>query len=332
MSRERERDRDRGGERGAAGGGGRDDGQQTVQEIKQGPVEIDFEAVALIVNYTLEKVVVDRNRRVLEVLGRTNKVQRVKLHMLTPEKNMAKLADEIVRNCNKIIHPSRTEEIEQLLLRLQKHVVANPKVEAKSSPSDDKDRADKGDPSARADGKPAKKTREVKQEEKAQPLAPEDDYRVAPPPPMQLPPARMDQLDDYLELLYQVPNSGTSNAKAEEGMREQIRGTAMLLQLCRDDVMNLEQLIQNSTVMGALTRVLQEEFKKSIELTFNILRIFLSFSNFVEMHDLMSSYRIGLLTMKVGGHLACLSDCVSFWSLVFTPACCLPLCLRRCSP
>jgi hypothetical protein len=50
----------------------------------------------------------------------------------------------------------------------------------------------------------------------------------------------------------------------------------MILQLCRD-VMNLEQLIQNSTVMGALTRVLQEEYKKSVELTFNILR-FGSFS------------------------------------------------------
>ena len=45
----------------------------------------------------------------------------------------------------------------------------------------------------------------------------------------------------------------------------------MILKLCRD-VMNLEQLIQNNTVMGALTRVLQEEYKKSVDLTFNILR------------------------------------------------------------
>ena len=51
--------------------------------------------------------------------------------------------------------------------------------------------------------------------------------------------------------------------------------------------------------MGALTRVLQEDFKKSAELTFTILKIFLSFSNFVEMHALMGNYRIGLLTMKV---------------------------------
>lgn len=50
--------------------------------------------------------------------------------------------------------------------------------------------------------------------------------------------------------------------------------------------------------MGAITRVLQEEYKKSIDLTFNILRIFLAFSNFMEMHPLMSNYRIGVLTMK----------------------------------
>lgn len=81
-------------------------------------------------------------------------------------------------------------------------------------------------------------------------------------------------------------------------------------------------MIQNSTVMGALTRVLQEEYKKSMDLTFNILRlgytiinyylhtqvlltvdflsrIFLAFSNFAEMHSLMASFRIGVLTMKV---------------------------------
>ena len=58
--------------------------------------------------------------------------------------------------------------------------------------------------------------------------------------------------------------------------------------------------------MGALTRVLQEEFKKSVDLTFNILRIFLAFSNFVEMHSLMSTYRIGMLTMKVNDESSCL--------------------------
>ena len=110
-----------------------------------------------------------------------------------------------------------------------------------------------------------------------------------------LPVADMNNLDDYLELLYE--GTGKSEKEKEEGLRAQIHGSKMILKLCRD-VMNLEQLIQNGTVMGALTRVLQEDFKKSAELTFTILKIFLSFSNFVEMHTLMASYRIGLLTMK----------------------------------
>ena len=84
-----------------------------------------------------------------------------------------------------------------------------------------------------------------------------------------LPHAKIEDIDDYLQELYQV--SGKTEKDREDSLNAQIRGTAMILKLCRD-VMNLEHLIQNSTVMGALTRVLQEEFKKSVELTFNILR------------------------------------------------------------
>ena len=65
--------------------------------------------------------------------------------------------------------------------------------------------------------------------------------------------------------------SGKSDNENDEGLKAQVRGTAMILKLCRN-VGSLESLIQNNTVMGALTRVLQEEFKKSVELTFNILR------------------------------------------------------------
>jgi hypothetical protein len=91
--------------------------------------------------------------------------------------------------------------------------------------------------------------------------------------------------------------TGKSEQEKDAGLKAQIYGTSMILKLCRE-ILNLEQLIQNPTVMGALTRVLQEDFKKSSELTLNILKIFLSFSNFIEMHTLMANYRIGLLTMK----------------------------------
>lgn len=35
--------------------------------------------------------------------------------------------------------------------------------------------------------------------------------------------------------------------------------------------------------MGALSRVLNDEHRKSMELTYNIMRIFLAFSNFIEV-------------------------------------------------
>ena len=59
-----------------------------------------------------------------------------------------------------------------------------------------------------------------------------------------LPPANMDDLDEYLEMLYE--GTGKSEAEKEEGLKAQIRGSLMILKLSRD-VMNLEQLIQNAT-------------------------------------------------------------------------------------
>lgn len=79
---------------------------------------------------------------------------------------------------------------------------------------------------------------------------------------------------------------------------KQVDGINGVLKLCFN-ILNLEELIQNSVLMGALTRILQEEYKKSVEVSFNVLKIFLAFSNFTEMHDLIAEYKIGVLTMKV---------------------------------
>ena len=62
---------------------------------------------------------------------------------------------------------------------------------------------------------------------------------------------------------------------------------------------NLEQLIQNMQLMSLLSRVFAEDFKRNNELSFNLCRVFLSFSNFMEMHSILANYRIGALTMKV---------------------------------
>jgi hypothetical protein len=192
---------------------------------------------------------------------------------------------DIVDSC-KYIHASRAEEVEDLLIKLRKHHLnrGNDNTNTSSAATANttsNTTASAGDSVNKRSSSTKRGGREAREER--------------PAPVDNLPPADMAALDDYLEMLYQV--GGKTEKEREESLRVQERGTAMILKLCRD-VMNLEQLIQNSTVMGALTRVLTEEFKRSVDLTFNILRIFLAFSNFLEMHSLMANYRIGALTMK----------------------------------
>ena len=248
------------------------------------------------------------------MVERKAEIRRIKIKSLSPDKNMAQLAADIVDKC-KYIHPSRIEEIEQLLIKLRKHHMANaakaaatptpqqqappryddedsyekPRSESRGrtnqgkreQPSNtrdrdhddrndrgdrynmDRDRGDRGGDRDRGDRDRGDRGDRGDKVERNNPK------KEKKPPVDNLPPADMNELDEYLELLYQV--SGKSDKEKEEGLRAQERGTAMILKLCRD-VMNLEQLIQNSTVMGAITRVLQEEYKKSIDLTFNILR------------------------------------------------------------
>merc|ERR1711968_378969 len=51
--------------------------------------------------------------------------------------------------------------------------------------------------------------------------------------------------------------------------------------------------------MGALSRVLKEDYKKSMDLTTNLMYIFFSFSNFTQMHGALTNYRVGAETMRV---------------------------------
>uniref|UniRef100_K1Q1L1 Kinesin-associated protein 3 n=1 Tax=Magallana gigas TaxID=29159 RepID=K1Q1L1_MAGGI len=83
--------------------------------------------------------------------------------------------------------------------------------------------------------------------------------------------ANINDVDDYMELLY-------------EDVPEKVRGSALLLQLARNPD-NLEELFQNETVVGALARVLREDWKKSTELATNIVYIFFCFSSFTQFHD-----------------------------------------------
>ncbi|GMH56687.1 hypothetical protein TrLO_g4274 [Triparma laevis f. longispina] len=98
----------------------------------------------------------------------------------------------------------------------------------------------------------------------------------------------LDKIDDYMEQLY----------GGEDDLPDKIKGSASILQLCKS-VGNLETLIQNMQLMSALSRVLADDYKRSSELSFNLVRVFLSFSNFMEMHSILANYKVGAMTMKV---------------------------------
>ncbi|KAI4810175.1 hypothetical protein KUCAC02_019016 [Chaenocephalus aceratus] len=100
--------------------------------------------------------------------------------------------------------------------------------------------------------------------------------------------ASITRVDEYIELLY-------------EGIPEKIRGSALILQLARNPD-NLEELLHNEAALGALARVLREDWKQSVELATIIIYIFFCFSSFSQFHGVVSHYKIGALCMSVVEH------------------------------
>ncbi|KAL7832292.1 hypothetical protein AOLI_G00298400 [Acnodon oligacanthus] len=79
--------------------------------------------------------------------------------------------------------------------------------------------------------------------------------------------ANINKIDEYVELLY-------------ENIPEKIRGSTLILHLARNPD-NLEELLRNETALGALARVLREDWKQSVELATTIVYVFFCFSRYL---------------------------------------------------
>ena len=132
----------------------------------------------------------DQNERILDVLDSKPDSRRIKIKSIASDRNLSEMATEIAQKC-KYIHPSRVEEVEQLLIKLNKS-------------NKQKETMEGNDSSGRGGGEPHHESREKDRDrekkhkhtskKKQQQQREEDKY----------PPADMESLDDYLELLYQV--------------------------------------------------------------------------------------------------------------------------------
>ncbi|CAM9329038.1 unnamed protein product [Ectocarpus sp. 4 AP-2014] len=224
-------------------------------------IEADLDELSAVVTYVVETTYLDAFGVAVDSEKKRER-KRIKLRKnLKPSTDVSKLAGDVMKKC-KYVHASKRDELERVIQELQHQLIRD---DLRASTGGGGDGGDwwRGD----EEGRGGKNRGEEEQEE-----------------------AQMDSLEDYVELLYE--------GKDKDDMTKKIKGTALILDLCCH-VGNLEHLIQDHTLMGALTRVLSEEYKKSVELCYNILRAFLAFSNFMEMHPILSTYRVGNITLKI---------------------------------
>jgi hypothetical protein len=109
-----------------------------------------------------------------------------------------------------------------------------------------------------------------------------------PPPPGgdDLPDARVDDVDAYLEALY------------EDDIAKKTEGARRILSLAQHSE-HLLSLVENATLISALCRVLREDYKKSTTLTLAIMQVFLCVAQFRDLHSVLLGNRIGDMSMRI---------------------------------
>ena len=95
----------------------------------------------------------------------------------------------------------------------------------------------------------------------------------------------LSKLSIYFNLLY-------------ESIEQKVLGSGLILELARQPD-NLLLLSENDTMIGALARVLRDDWMKSPELASNIIYIFFCFSSFDCFHSIISIYKVGALCFQV---------------------------------
>ena len=92
-----------------------------------------------------------------------------------------------------------------------------------------------------------------------------------------------------------------------EELPEKIKGTKQIFSLAQQ-VQNLQDLISNGicmkpnilleSLMNALTRVMLEDGKKSIDLSYHIGYVFYAFSSYLQFQDVLNHYKIPDMILK----------------------------------
>ena len=235
------------------------DAKYLKRKVKAGRLDVHPTEKALVVNYELEATILGELGD--PMLGERKECQKIiRLKSLNSHTDITALAKEVIHKC-KLIHPSKVPEVEQLLYYLQNR---KPLTGAAATAAANKVSSDTSDAEA-GGGSRVQSASLHRYSPVGDPLSEE---------PGEI--ANINNLDDYIELLY-------------EDVPAKVRGSALILQLARNPD-NLEELSQNETLLGALSRVLREEWKVSIDLCTNIIYVFFCFSTFSQFHPIIARY------------------------------------------
>ncbi|KAJ3115068.1 Kinesin-associated protein 3 [Phlyctochytrium bullatum] len=256
-------------------------GDELYRKITPGSIDVHPTENALIVNYYVQATMVDENGYPVSCDRKAmQKIIRVK--SLGPSSNLSNLAREIVEKC-KLIHPSKEREVEQVLYYLQQRSMSE----------------ESSDQSSKAWLKKQMEEVRIQTEDEIYSRAGQVEKNVSSLNGIQDDTSpSLDRIEFYIEGLY-------------EEIPEKVAATRKILQLAKMPE-NMEALISNGfqrheassngileALISALSRVLREDNKKSMELVTNIIYIFFCFSNYSRFHPLITANKIGDMCLRV---------------------------------
>lgn len=216
---------------------------------------------ALVVNYEMEATILGQLGD--PMLGDKKECQKIiRLKSLDAKTDVATVAKEVLDKC-KIIHQSKLTEVQHLISYLKGRKRPDAKGDAMV-------RSTNSDFTSSSSSLSTSLTGSLTGS-----LGKEDLHGTA----------YFAEIDSYQELLY-------------EDLPSKIKGTALLLQLARNPDY-LQELSLNEALLGALARLLREDWKKSLDLSYNIVYVFFCFSAFTNFHSFISHFKIGSLCMDI---------------------------------
>eukprot|EP00750_Incisomonas_marina_P003604 INCI1327.2.p1 GENE.INCI1327.2~~INCI1327.2.p1 ORF type:complete len:803 (+),score=183.58 INCI1327.2:163-2571(+) len=249
--------------------------QDVTRRIEPGILEIDFESSALIINYNINAEVIDGNGKVLK--SKSEDKQKVVSLDVDEHTDIEDLAESIVHS-QKYIPAAKIDRVVKLLGELQDYVIKHSRRRS-SKKSSKRDKKHSSKKSSRRSKKESVDVADAKDDGEGK-----EDDGGAPKKELE---CDIDSLDEYLDNLY------------SEDFAVKTLGVRKIVQLAKNDPTNLEEFIENEPLMGALSRVLQDDYKQNYELTVPLCSLFCIFSKFSDMHLVLCNKAIGTMAIKI---------------------------------